>query len=57
MEQSIGSDHFCEQSHQLIFEALLLLNKDNLEADEILFSDKLSDLGNLERITSNLLST
>lgn len=50
MEQSISSDHFYEQSHQLIFEALLLLNKDNLEADEILLSDKLSDLGNLERI-------
>ena len=33
MEQSISSDHFYEQSHQLIFEALLLLYKDNLEAD------------------------
>ena len=50
MEQSISSDHFYEQSHQLIFEALLLLYKDNLEADEILLSDKLSDLGNLERV-------
>ena len=28
----------------MIFEALLLLYKDNLEADEILLSDKLSDL-------------
>ncbi len=50
MEQSISSDHFYEQSHQLIFEALLLLYKENLEADEILLSDKLSDLGNLEKI-------
>ena len=48
MEQSISSDHFYEQSHHLIFEALLLLYKDNLAADEILLSDKLSDLGNLE---------
>ena len=50
MEQSISSDHFYEQSHQLIFEALLLLYKDNLEADEILLSDKLSDLGSLEKV-------
>ena len=50
MEQSISSDHFYEQAHQLIFEAILLLYKDNLEADEILLSDKLSDLGKLEMI-------
>ena len=50
MEQSISSDHFYDQSHQLIFDALLALYKENLEADEILLSDKLSDLGNLERI-------
>ena len=46
MEQSISSDHFYDQSHQLIFDALLALFKENLEADEILLSDKLSDLGN-----------
>ena len=50
IEQSISSDHFYEQAHQLIFEAILLLYKDNLEADEILLSDKLSDLGKLEMI-------
>ena len=50
MEQSISSDHFYDQSHQLIFDALLALHKENLEADEILLSDKLSDLGNLERV-------
>ena len=50
MEQSISSDHFYDQSHQLIFEALLALHKENLEADEILLSDKLSDLGNLESV-------
>ena len=44
MEQSISSDHFYEQAHQLIFEAILLLYKDNLEADEILLADKLSVL-------------
>ena len=50
MEQSISSDHFYDQSHQLIFDALLALHKENLEADEILLSDKLSDLGNLESV-------
>lgn len=50
MEQAISSDHFYDQSHQLIFEALLVLHKENLEADEILLADKLSDLGNLERV-------
>ena len=50
MEQSISSDHFYDQSHQLIYDALLALFKENLEADEILLSDKLSDLGNLERV-------
>ena len=50
MEQSISADHFYDQSHQLIFEALLALHKENLEADEILLSDKLSDLGNLESV-------
>ena len=44
MEQSISSDHFYDQSHQLIFDALLALYKENLEADEIFF-DKLSKLG------------
>ena len=50
IEQAIASDHFYDQSHQLIYEALLALHKENLEADEILLSDKLSDLGNLDRV-------
>lgn len=50
IEQAIASDHFYDQSHQLIYEALLALHKENLEADEIILSDKLSDLGNLDRI-------
>ena len=50
MEQSISSDHFYDQAHQLIYDGLLALHKENLEADEILLSDKLSDLGNLERV-------
>ena len=48
IEQAIASDHFYDQSHQLIYEALLALHKENLEADEIILSDKLSDLGNLD---------
>lgn len=50
IEQAIASDHFYDQSHQLIYEALLALHKENLEADEIILSDKLSDLGNLDRV-------
>ena len=50
IEQAIASDHFYNQSHQLIYDALLVLHKENLEADEILLSDKLSDLGNLDRV-------
>ena len=50
IEQAIASDHFYDQSHQLIYEALLALHKENLEADEIILSDKLSDLGNLDGV-------
>ena len=50
LEQSIGSDHFYHHKHQLIFEALLGLHGDNLEADEIVLAEKLSTLGHLESI-------
>ena len=50
MEQSVGSDHFYHFKHQLIFEALLDLHRENKQADEILLAEKLSSRGQLDQV-------
>jgi replicative DNA helicase len=50
IEQSFGSDHFYHFKHQLIFEALLDLHRENKEADEILLAEKLSSRGQLDQV-------
>ena len=50
LEQSIGSDHFYHFKHQLIFEALLDLHRENKEPDEILLAEKLSNRGQLDQV-------
>ena len=40
-EQAISADHFYHLNHQIIFEALLDLNRENKAADEILLAEKL----------------
>jgi replicative DNA helicase len=49
-EQAIGSDHFYNLNHQIIFEALLDLNRENKAADEILLAEKLESRSQLEQI-------
>ena len=41
-EQSIGPDYFYHFSHQLIFDSLLELHRENKQPDEILLAEKLS---------------
>ena len=49
-EQAIGADHFYHLNHQIIFEALLELNRDNKAADEILLAEKLESRKQLEQV-------
>ena len=39
MEQSIGPDYFYHFSHQLIFDSLLELHRENKQPDEILLAE------------------
>ena len=39
IEESVGPDHFYHFKHQLIFEALLDLHRENKEPDEILLAE------------------
>lgn len=50
MEQSIGPDYFYHPNHQLIFDALLDLHRENKQPDEILLAEKLSSRGQLEQV-------
>ena len=49
-EQAIGADHFYHLNHQIIFEALLELNRDNKAADEILLAEKLESRKQLDQV-------
>ena len=49
-EQAISADHFYHLNHQVIFEALLDLNRENKVADEILLAEKLSSKAQLDQI-------
>lgn len=49
-EQAISADHFYHLNHQIIFEALLDLNRDNKAADEILLAEKLESRKQLEQV-------
>ena len=49
-EQAIGADHFYHLNHQIIFEALLDLNRENKVADEILLAEKLESRKQLEQV-------
>ena len=50
MEQSIGPDYFYHFSHQLIFDSLLDLHRENKHPDEILLAEKLATRGQLEQV-------
>ena len=54
IEQSFGPDHFYHFKHQLIFDALLDLHRENKEADEILLAEKLSGRGQLDQVGGKL---
>ncbi|MFL2914100.1 MAG: replicative DNA helicase [Opitutales bacterium] len=49
-EQAIGADHFYQLNHQIIFEALLDLSRENKVADEILLAEKLDSRKQLEQV-------
>ena len=49
-EQAISADHFYHLNHQIIFEALLDLNRENKAADEILLAEKLESRKQLEQV-------
>lgn len=49
-EQAIGADHFYQLNHQIIFEALLDLSRENKVADEILLAEKLESRKQLEQV-------
>lgn len=49
-EQAISADHFYNLNHQIIFEALLDLNRENKAADEILLAEKLESKKQLEQV-------
>ena len=49
-EQAIGADHFYQLNHQIIFEALLDLSRENKAADEILLAEKLESRKQLEQV-------
>ncbi len=49
-EQAISADHFYHFNHQIIFEALLDLNRENKASDEILLAEKLESKSQLDQI-------
>ncbi|MAL84910.1 MAG: replicative DNA helicase [Opitutae bacterium] len=49
-EQALTTDHFYHFNHQVIYESLLELNRENKATDEILLAEKLESKSQLEQI-------
>ena len=49
-EQALTADHFYHFNHQVIYESLLELNRENKATDEILLAEKLESKSQLEQI-------